>query len=86
MTVTLWICGVLFGLGAAFAAVRLVRGPTMIDRAAALDIILAIVVGVLVLIAADTRSPVMLVIAVVVALLGFIGSAGLAKLMPRDRR
>lgn len=86
MTVTLWICGALFGLGATFAAVRLVRGPTMIDRAAALDIVLAIVVGVLVLIAADTNSPIMLVIAVVVALLGFIGSAGLAKLLPRDRR
>ncbi|GAA2019530.1 hypothetical protein JL107_17955 [Nakamurella flavida] len=86
MTVTMWICGVLFGLGATFSAIRLVRGPTMIDRAAALDIILAIIVGVLVLIAADTESPIMLVVAVVVALLGFIGSAGLAKLLPRDRR
>jgi len=66
--------------------VRLVRGPTQIDRAVALDVMLAIVVGVIVLLAAVSDSSITLVIAVVVSLLGFIGSAGLAKLLPRDRR
>lgn len=86
MTITLTICGVLFGLGAVFASVRLVKGPTQIDRAVALDVLLAIVVGVIVLLAAVSGSGITLVIAVVVSLLGFLGSAGLAKLLPRDRQ
>jgi multicomponent Na+:H+ antiporter subunit F len=86
MMVTVLIAGCLFAVGAAFAAVRLVIGPTQIDRAVALDVLLAIVVGVLVLLAAAVPSSIMLVIAVVVSLLGFLGSASLAKLLPRDRR
>ena len=45
MMLTVLIAGLLFAGGAAFAAVRLVRGPTQIDRAVALDVMLAIVVG-----------------------------------------
>ena len=86
MTLTMLIAGLLFAGGAACAAVRLVRGPTQIDRAVALDVMLAILVGVIVLLAAVSGSAITLVIAVVVSLLGFIGSAGLAKLLPRDRR
>jgi multicomponent Na+:H+ antiporter subunit F len=86
MTVTVLIAGILFGLGALFASIRLVLGPTQIDRAVALDVLLAIVVGVIVLMAAATDSAVTLVIAVVVSLLGFLGSASLAKLLPRDRQ
>jgi multicomponent Na+:H+ antiporter subunit F len=86
MTVTLLIAGTLFAGGAACAAVRLVRGPTQIDRAVALDVLLAILVGIIVLTAAVSGSSITLVIAVVVSLLGFFGSAGLAKLLPRDRR
>ena len=44
---------------------------------------LAIVVGVIVLLAAVSGSGITLVIAVVVSLLGFIGSASLAKLLPQ---
>ena len=86
MMVTVLIAGTMFGLGASFAALRLVRGPTQVDRAAALDVMLAIVVGVIVLTAAVSGSSITLVIAVVVSLLGFIGSASLAKLLPRDRQ
>ena len=86
MTVTLVVCGLLFGIGALFAWIRLVRGPTQIDRAVALDVLLAILVGVIVLLAAVNRSGTTLVIAVVVSLLGFLGSASLAKLLPRDRQ
>jgi len=83
---TVVVAGVMFGLGALFAAVRLVRGPTQIDRAVALDVMLAIVVGVIVLTAAVSGSSITRVIAVVVSLLGFLGSASLAKLLPRDRQ
>ena len=86
MTLTAILAGTLFGIGALLAAVRLVKGPTQIDRAVALDVLLAILVGVIVLMAAVSGSSITLVIAVVVSLLGFLGSASLAKLLPRDRR
>ena len=86
MTLTAILAGTLFGIGALLAAVRLVKGPTQIDRAVALDVLLAILVGVIVLTAAVSGSSITLVIAVVVSVLGFLGSASLAKLLPRDRR
>lgn len=86
MTLTMLIAGSMFGVGAVLAAIRLVKGPTQIDRAVALDVLLAIVVGVIVLLAAVSDSSITLVIAVVVSLLGFLGSASLARLLPRDRR
>lgn len=86
MTITVLIAGTMFGVGAVLAAIRLVKGPTQIDRAVALDVLLAIVVGVIVLLAAVSDSSITLVIAVVVSLLGFLGSASLARLLPRDRR
>jgi len=86
MTLTLLIAGSMFGIGAMLAAIRLVKGPTQIDRAVALDVLLAIVVGVIVLLAVVSDSSITLVIAVVVSLLGFLGSASLARLLPRDRR
>lgn len=86
MTITVLIAGTMFGVGAMLAAIRLVKGPTQIDRAVALDVLLAIVVGVIVLLAAVSDSSITLVIAVVVSLLGFLGSASLARLLPRDRR
>lgn len=79
------VCGVLFGIGALAATIRLVRGPGPIDRTAALDVLLAIVVGVLLLVATVSRSTVTLTMTVVVALLGFIGSAGLALFLGRGR-
>lgn len=86
MMLTAIIAGTMFGVGALLAAIRLLRGPTQIDRAVALDVLLAILVGVIVLTAAVSGSSITLVIAVVVSLLGFLGSASLAKLLPRDRR
>lgn len=86
MTVTMIIAGALFGAGAVLAAIRLIRGPSPIDRTAALDVLLAIVVGVILLSAAMSRSATAVVIAVVVSLLGFVSSAGLALLLQRGRR
>lgn len=85
MTTVYAIAGVLFALGALGAGYRLLRGPSALDRAIALDVLLTIVVGVTVLLAAMNRSATTLVIGVVVAVLGFLGSAAVAKLLPSDR-
>jgi len=86
MTIVFVITGLLFAIGGVCAAIRLLRGPSLLDRAIALDVMLAVVTGLIVLYAAIERSSTTLVIAVVVALLGFIGSAGLAKLLPAERQ
>lgn len=86
MTVVVAIAGVAFAIGAVTAVIRLVRGPGPIDRIAALDVLLAILVGVIVLLAANSRSTTTLTIAVVVSLLGFVGSAGLSLFLTRQRR
>ncbi len=85
MTAVAIAAAVLFGLGALGAGYRLLRGPSALDRAIALDVLLTIVVGVTVLLAAVNRSATTLVIGVVVAVLGFLGSAAVAKLLPSDR-
>ncbi len=86
MTVVYYSAGALFGVGAICAVLRLLRGPSILDRAVALDVLLSVVVGVVVLLAAVDGSATTLVIAVVVALLGFISSSGLAKLLPSERQ
>lgn len=85
MTIVFVVAGVLFGLGALGAGYRLLRGPGPLDRAVALDVLLTVVVGVTVLLAAMNRSATTLVIGVVVAVLGFLGSAAVATLLPSDR-
>lgn len=86
MTVVYIVTGTFFAAGALFAVARLVKGPSLLDRAVALDVLLAVVTGVIVLLAAIQQSMLTLVIGVVVALLGFLGSSGLAKLLPGDRQ
>lgn len=85
MTAVVIIAAVCLVLGAGFATVRLIKGPGPIDRAAALDVLLAIVVAAIVVIAAATQSASTLAIAVVVSLLGFVGSSGLALFLGRGR-
>lgn len=85
MTVAVVIAAICLVLGAGFATIRLVKGPGPIDRAAALDVLLAIVVAAVVVIAAVTQSASTLAVAVVVSLLGFVGSSGLALFLGRDR-
>ena len=86
MTVVFIVATAFFAVGGICAAVRLLRGPSVLDRSIALDVLLAVATGLIVLLAAIDRSTTTLVIAVVVALLGFIGSAGLAKLLPGERQ
>lgn len=85
MNVALVIAAVLLAVGAALAAIRLAKGPGPIDRTAALDVLLAIVVAAIVIIAAAGASTTTLTIAVVVSLLGFVGSSGLALFLGRNR-
>ena len=66
--------------------IRIVRGPTTLDRIVAVDVLLAIVVCAVAAEAAYTRDATSLPILVVLSILGFIGSVSVARFSPRSRR
>jgi multicomponent Na+:H+ antiporter subunit F len=66
--------------------VRIVRGPTTLDRIVAIDVLLAIVVCSIAAEAAYTRDATSLPILVVLSILGFIGSVSVARFAPRSGR
>ena len=66
--------------------VRIVRGPTTLDRIVAVDVLLAIVVCAVAAEAAYTRDATSLPILVVLSILGFIGSVSVARFAPRSGR
>ncbi|BCJ49772.1 hypothetical protein Asp14428_12470 [Actinoplanes sp. NBRC 14428] len=66
--------------------VRIVRGPTTLDRIVAVDVLLAVVVCAIAAEAAFTRDATSLPILVVLSVLGFIGSVSVARFSPRSRR
>ena len=72
-------------LGAALlgAVVRLVRGPTLPDRIVAMDLIGVLVIGLIVVLAASTDVPATLDAAIVIALIGFVGTVAYATYVQR---
>jgi multicomponent Na+:H+ antiporter subunit F len=73
-------------LGAAGFVARLVRGPRLADRVVALDGLLAVVVAAIVVAAAGPAGPVVLDAVLVVALVGFVGTGVVARLLERRGR
>ncbi len=79
MTVVVLVCGVLIGAGAVLAIVRAERGPTMLDRTVALDIVVTCLVAALALYAALERRTDVVPILVALSLVGFVGSVTIAR-------
>lgn len=80
------IASVLLCAAVSLVLVRIVRGPTTLDRIVAVDVLLAIVVCAIAAEAAYTRDATSLPILVVLSILGFIGSVAVARFSPRSRR
>lgn len=80
------ILGVAVGLllaAAGLALVRVALGPTNLDRALCLDVIIVIVTGVLATQIVRTGDAASLPILVVFSLTGFVGSVSVARFMGR---
>lgn len=82
--VTIAIAAVLV-TAAALVLVRIVRGPTVLDRAVGTDVLVSIVICALGLEAATTRHSTTLPILVSLSLVGFAGSVAVARFVARDR-
>lgn len=77
-TIILFIMMPILAVCLVLAAVRLVRGPHVLDRVLALDFMIVVGVGMLGFYAIATEQPTYLDVAVVVALLSFLGTIGFA--------
>jgi multicomponent Na+:H+ antiporter subunit F len=71
------------GVSLLVAVVRLVKGPTLPDRIVAMDLIGVLVVGLIIVLAAWTGVPATLDAAVVIALIGFVGTVAYATYVER---
>ena len=83
------VAAVLILVGAALAIVRAERGPSMLDRTVALDIVVTCLVAAVALYAALERRADVVPILVVLSLVGFIGSVTIARFAavePEDAR
>jgi multicomponent Na+:H+ antiporter subunit F len=78
------ICAVLLSITGALCIVRIVRGPTMLDRTVATDVFVAASAGAIGIEAAIGRHGSTLSILVVLALLGFLGSVSIARFAAPD--
>ncbi|GAB3207330.1 monovalent cation/H+ antiporter complex subunit F [Marinactinospora thermotolerans] len=79
-----WIAiGVLLGAASLLAVVRLMRGPTILDRALSVDVLLASAIAGIGAYAAFHREPTALPALLVLSLLGFLGSVSVSRFVAR---
>lgn len=70
---------ILLGCGAVLALVRAVRGPQLVDRIVALDLVLLLLAGGLAAHGARTGSQLYVAVLIVVALVAFAGTVVVAR-------
>ncbi|KAB1159047.1 monovalent cation/H+ antiporter complex subunit F [Micromonospora sp. DT46] len=75
---------VLFSVTALLALIRLYRGPSLIDRVVAADMLLATMVGAVGAEAAVNRHATTLPVLVALSMLGFVGSVSLVRFAVRE--
>ncbi|WP_247827212.1 monovalent cation/H+ antiporter complex subunit F [Arthrobacter antioxidans] len=85
MTVAVYVAGGILTIAVLLALYRAVRGPSILDRVLALDVVLAVVGAGLVLNMVMGRHLDNLVLLVTISLIGFIGSVTVARFVT-DRK
>ena len=73
----------ILAVAALLAFVRVVRGPTLPDRVVAIDLIGILIVGMIVVGAAETGQRAFLDVAIVFALISFVGTVAYAGYVER---
>lgn len=79
------ICLMLLGAAIALTFWRLVRGPYLADRVLALDLLTMLGIGVIAVFAVRTATSLYMDIAIALALLGFVATAGFARFLLERR-
>ena len=81
---TIGIALLTLAIAALLALVRVVRGPTLPDRVVAIDLIGVLIVGMIVVSAAATGEQAFLDVAIVIALISFVGTVAYARYVERE--
>ncbi len=84
MDFTIGITLVMLAAAALLAFVRVVRGPTLPDRVVAIDLIGVLIVGLIVVSAAATGERSFLDVAIVIALISFVGTVAYARYVEKE--
>ncbi|MBO9322456.1 MAG: cation:proton antiporter [Roseiflexus sp.] len=77
-TIALWVALPLLSIAVALPVIRLVRGPTLPDRVVALDVMGTTAIAIFAIYALINAQPAFLDAALVVGLIGFIGTIAFA--------
>ncbi|WP_309072665.1 monovalent cation/H+ antiporter complex subunit F [Arthrobacter sp.] len=85
MSIVLGIIAVILGVSALFAIYRVARGPSILDRVLAVDVLLAIVGGALAVDMVVNGHTNTLVILVATSLIGFIASVTVARFVTEKK-
>ncbi|HEX5533325.1 MAG TPA: monovalent cation/H+ antiporter complex subunit F [Actinomycetales bacterium] len=86
MTTVLTVAaGAVLALAGVLVVVRIVRGPTVLDRVVALDVLVSIMVCAVGLEAAVGRHSTTLPILIALSMLGFVGSVAVARFVAKER-
>jgi multicomponent Na+:H+ antiporter subunit F len=83
LNVTLLAAIPLLTLAVVLAFIRLVRGPGLPDRVVALDLIFTIGIGIIAVYAISTNQPAFLDVAIIAALIAFLGTIAFAYYLER---
>ena len=79
MTAVYVACFVILLVAAVLALTRIERGPSMFDRIVGVDVMTAVLIGSVALVAAVTKRADLVPVLIVLALVGFIGSTSVAR-------
>ena len=73
------LASVMLTLSVVLAFIRLLRGPSLPDRVVAFDLMTSVAVGIMVLYSIATEETVFLDVAIVLALISFLGTVAFAR-------
>jgi multicomponent Na+:H+ antiporter subunit F len=85
LTASLAIALAMLAVAAGMTFIRLLKGPTLPDRVIAIDLIGVLMVCLLVVTAAETEQHAFLDVAMVVALISFVGTVAYSRYIERSR-
>ena len=85
LTASLAVALSMLAVAAGMTFIRLLKGPTLPDRVIAVDLIGVLMVCLLVVTAAATEQQALLDVALVVALISFVGTVAYSRYIERSR-
>jgi multicomponent K+:H+ antiporter subunit F len=83
LSAAITICGVGLGLAIVMNLVRLLKGPDIADRILALDTMAINTIGLIVLVCISLTTRVYMEAAILIAMLGFVGTVCLSRAVTR---